>query len=159
MSQLQAPWFSGSGESIDSQEMIDIITRHTIQGGRLFVGCDSNINGLVCTYVTAVCLYDPALAQGGRYFINRTKVAVPPKMALRVRLMEEATRSIETALELQAAIPDVQIEVHLDVSQHKDNPSSVVADQVTGYARAAGFSFKLKPESWASSCVADEHTR
>jgi predicted RNase H-related nuclease YkuK (DUF458 family) len=60
---------------------------------------------------------------------------------------------------MQLIFPHAQIEIHLDVSQIKENKSNAVADQVAGYARAAGFSCKLKPDSWASSCIADEHTR
>lgn len=159
MTHLDRPWHTAAGEPITSDEMQEVIRQHVFKGGRLFVGCDSNINGVTCTYVTAVCLYDPATATGGRYFFSRDKVPVNPRMPLKLRLMEEATRAIETSLELQGHIPSAQIEVHLDVSQHKSNPSSVVVDQVSGYARAAGFNFKLKPDSWASSCVADEHTR
>lgn len=159
MTHLERAWHTASGEQVSTDEMQAVMQRHVTQGGRLFVGCDSNINYVTCTYVTAICLYDPATATGGRYFFSRDRVPVNPRMPLKLRLMEEATRAIETSLELQTLIPSAQIEVHLDVSQHKDNPSSVVADQVSGYARAAGFSFKLKPESWASSCVADEHTR
>jgi len=159
MTHLDRPWHTAAGDQISAEEMQDVIRRHVFSGGRLFVGCDSNINGATCTYVTAICLYDPATATGGRYFFNREKIPVNPRMPLKLRLMEEATRSIETSLDLQGLIPSAQIEVHLDVSEHKDNPSSVVADQVSGYARAAGFNFKLKPDSWASSCVADEHTR
>jgi predicted RNase H-related nuclease YkuK (DUF458 family) len=73
--------------------------------------------------------------------------------------MAEADMSIMLGLELQEEFPEARIEIHLDVSQRKENLSNGVADQVAGYAKAAGFECKLKPESWASSCVADEHTR
>ena len=84
---------------------------------------------------------------------------IPPKMPLRNRLMSEANFAIELGLELQDEFPGSKIEIHLDVSPRKENLSNTVADQVTGYAKAAGFNCKIKPESWASSCVADEHTR
>jgi predicted RNase H-related nuclease YkuK (DUF458 family) len=159
MGRIDETWLTAAGEIANPDQLMAVIGEHVTRGGRVFVGCDSNINGPTCTYVTAIALYDETARIGGRYFFQRTKVPFDSKTPLRVRLMDEATQAIEVALELQGALPAAQIEIHLDVSQIKTNKSNTVADQVAGYARAAGFSCKLKPDSWASSCVADEHTR
>lgn len=159
MGRIDENWLTAAGDVTAPDHLVKVIGEHVSQGGRVFVGCDSNINGPTCTYVTAIALYDESARIGGRYFFQRSKVPFDTKTPLRVRLMDEATRAIEVALELQGVLPAAQIEIHLDVSQIKENKSNSVADQVAGYARAAGFSCKLKPDSWASSCVADEHTR
>lgn len=159
MGRIDETWLTAAGEVTSPDDLMKVVSEHVARGGRVFVGCDSNINGPTCTYVTAIALYDESARIGGRYFFQRVKTDFDTRTPLRVRLMDEATRAIEVALELQGVLPTAQIEIHLDVSQIKENKSNSVADQVAGYARAAGFSCKLKPDSWASSCVADEHTR
>lgn len=159
MGKIDETWQAAAGDIIAPDQFLAVIGQHVDRGGRVFIGCDSNVNGPTCTYATAVALYDEAAKIGGRYFYQRVKLPFDTKTPLRVRLMSEATRAIELALEMQSIFPNAQIEIHLDVSQIKENKSNAVADQVAGYARAAGFSCKLKPDSWASSCIADEHTR
>ena len=152
-------WHNASGISVSSEEITKIIQDHVMSGGRIFIGCDSNVVGTCCTYATAIVLYNENERRGGRYFFNRNRTQIALRSSLRARLMAEADVSIMLGLELQEEFPESRIEIHLDVSQRKENLSSGVADQVAGYAKAAGFECKLKPESWASSCVADEHTR
>lgn len=159
MTWRESAWHSAAGVSVPGDEVAQIIRDHISTGGRIFIGCDSNVVGTCCTYATAIVLYNESERRGGRYFFNRTRTQIPIRSSLRVRLMAEADMSIMLGLELQEEFPDARIEIHLDVSQRKENLSNGVADQVAGYAKAAGFECKLKPESWASSCVADEHTR
>ena len=159
MTWREQSWHSATGTHVPSDQIAQIIQDHIGSGGRIFIGCDSNVIGTCCTYATAIVLYNESERRGGRYFFNRTRTQIPLRSSLRVRLMAEADMSIMLGLELQEEFPEARIEIHLDVSQRKENLSNGVADQVAGYAKAAGFECKLKPESWASSCVADEHTR
>ena len=152
-------WHNATGVNVSSDEITQIIRDHVRSGGRIFIGCDSNVVGTCCTYATAIVLYNENERRGGRYFFNRNRTQIALRSSLRARLMAEADMSILLGIELQEEFPDARIEIHLDVSQRKENLSNGVADQVAGYAKAAGFECKLKPESWASSCVADEHTR
>lgn len=152
-------WHSAAGVHVSSDDITQIIREHVNVGGRIFIGCDSNVVGTCCTYATAIVLYNENERRGGRYFFNRNRTQIALRSSLRARLMAEADMSILLGLELQEEFPEARIEIHLDVSQRKENLSNGVADQVAGYAKAAGFECKLKPESWASSCVADEHTR
>lgn len=152
-------WYNATGVHVSSDEITQIIRDHVNLGGRIFIGCDSNVVGTCCTYATAIVLYNENERRGGRYFFNRNRTQIALRSSLRTRLMTEADMSILLGIELQEEFPEARIEIHLDVSQRKENLSNGVADQVAGYAKAAGFECKLKPESWASSCVADEHTR
>jgi len=152
-------WYNATGVHVSSDEITQIIRDHVNLGGRIFIGCDSNVVGTCCTYATAIVLYNENERRGGRYFFNRNRTQIALRSSLRTRLMTAADMSILLGIELQEEFPEARIEIHLDVSQRKENLSNGVADQVAGYAKAAGFECKLKPESWASSCVADEHTR
>ena len=159
MSWRERSWHSASGDLIPSDDVAEKIQSKVSTGSRIFIGCDSNVIGTTCTYAIAIALYNDTLKGGGRYFFSRERVQIPFQTPLRTRLMEEANLAIMLGLELQDDFPDAKIEIHLDVSPHKSNLSSTMADQLAGYAQAAGFDCKIKPHSWAASGVADEHTR
>jgi predicted RNase H-related nuclease YkuK (DUF458 family) len=152
-------WHNAAGESVAEEQICGVIDERVKQGSKIFIGCDSNVIGTTCTYAIAIALYNDSAKGGGRYFFTRERVQIPFQTPLRTRLMEEANLAITLGLELQEDFPDAKIEIHLDVSPHKSNLSNVMADQLAGYARAAGFDCKIKPHSWAASGVADEHTR
>jgi predicted RNase H-related nuclease YkuK (DUF458 family) len=76
-----------------------------------------------------------------------------------MRLFQEAQEAISIALEITQAIPKLGVEVHLDVNKDKRHASGEVTDQVVGYAQAMGLKYKIKPDAWASSGIADKHTR
>jgi predicted RNase H-related nuclease YkuK (DUF458 family) len=159
MSWRERNWHSAAGVSIPSDDVAERIQSKLSTGSRIFIGCDSNVIGTTCTYAIAIALYNDNIRSGGTYFFSRQRVQIPIQTPLRTRLMEEANLAIMLGLDLQADFPDAKIEIHLDVSPHKSNLSNVMADQLAGYARAAGFDCKIKPHSWAASGVADEHTR
>lgn len=152
-------WLSPSGVSFSRDGLLQVIERHILEGGRVFVGCDSNVLGDSCTYAQTICLYNEASRRGGRYFFKTHKVKMRFSTPPQVRIMQEAQEAIEIALELAQVFPTENIEVHLDVNTRKGNLSQTLADQLSGYAKAAGFSCKLKPDSWAATGIADGHTR
>jgi predicted RNase H-related nuclease YkuK (DUF458 family) len=74
------------------------------------------------------------------------------------RIMEEATRSINIAIETQSRAPGASICIHSDTSTDGRWPSSRFTPAIRSWAMGHGFSFKAKPEAWAASCTADWHT-
>ena len=152
-------WRSPAGMQVTRDGLIQFIERHILEGGRVFVGCDSNVLGDSCTYAQTICLYNEEARRGGRYFFKTHKVKMRFSTPPQVRIMQEAQEAIEIALELAQVFPTENIEVHLDVNTRKGNLSQTLADQLSGYAKAAGFACKLKPDSWAATGIADGHTR
>lgn len=152
-------WRTGIGTNVSRDELLSDITRHIEAGGKVFVGCDSNLLGENCTFANAICLYNETERRGGRYFYQISKVKMRFKTPPQVRIMQEAQNAIEIALELAQLYPTENIEVHLDVNTRKGNLSQTLADQLSGYARSSGFECKLKPDSWAATGIADGHTR
>jgi predicted RNase H-related nuclease YkuK (DUF458 family) len=152
-------WKSGIGEKVSRDMLITDIENHILEGGKIFVGCDSNAMGDSCTFAQTICLYNEVARKGGRYFYKTQKVKMRLKTPPQVRIMQEAQDAIEIALELSQIFPTENIEVHLDVNTRKGYLSQTLADQLSGYAKSAGFSCKLKPESWAATGIADGHTR
>ena len=152
-------WCTGDMKAVDRDQLVDDIERHIFDGGKVFVGCDSNAVGDNCTYAHTICLYNEEVRRGGRYYVKTQKVKMRFSTPPQVRIMQEAQYAVEIALELAQIFPSETIEVHLDVNTRKGNLSQTLADQLSGYAKAAGFSCKLKPDSWAATGIADGHTR
>jgi len=159
MMHLDDNWRTGTGTRVTRAELISDIDSHIEAGGKLFVGCDSNLLGMNCTFANAICLYNETERRGGRYYYQTSKVNMHFKTPPAVRIMQEAQNAIEIALELSQLYPSENIEVHLDVNTRKGNLSQALADQLSGYARSSGFECKLKPDSWAATGIADGHTR
>jgi len=152
-------WLTATGIQVTKEELIISIDNHIAAGGKIFVGCDSNVLGECCTYAKAICLYNENERRGGRYYYQRSKEKIRLRTPPQIRIMQEAQYAIEIALELAEIFPTENIEVHLDVNTRKGNLSQALADQLSGYAKAAGFACKLKPDSWAATGIADGHTR
>ena len=93
------------------------------------------------------------------YQIKRNKIkglSIP----LVARMTEEVHRSVETGMKLVEQGIKVKIEIHIDVSgPDASAATSKYSDMLTGYAKGAGFDAKVKPNSWASSAIADKHSK
>ena len=76
------------------------------------------------------------------------------------RILAEVQKSVELGLKLLELIPVLDIEIHLDISDsHKNNGTSKFAEMLTGYTRGAGFNYKIKPDAYAATSVADKHSK
>lgn len=152
-------WFTGDMKSVGRTGLLKDLEDHIFEGGKIFVGCDSNVLGDNCTYAHTICLYNEEARRGGRYYVKTCKVKMKFSTPPQVRIMQEAQYAIEIAMELAQMFPSETIEVHLDVNTRKGNLSQTLADQLSGYAKSAGFACKMKPDSWAATGIADGHTR
>ena len=71
MSNKVDAWFTGHGQRIEYEKIIEIINEYTRLGGILSVGTDSHINKKVCIFSSAICLHGAESLQGGRYFFKK----------------------------------------------------------------------------------------
>ena len=122
---------------------------------KIYVGTDSHSYGQDWLFATVVCCYTPG--SGGRFYTQR---ACFPKEKFRIladRLFYEAFLSVEIAQEIEE-ITGRKAEVHVDISL-KDTKSSKFYNSISSYVIGMGYDVSCKPESWASSCVADRQAR
>lgn len=155
-----ADWFTGSGNKISFEEIVDIILEHKEDNGKISVGTDSHIKKQDCIFSLAICLYAGDSQNGGRYFIKRTIINKRKYPNLLQRILAEVQKSVELGLKLLEIIPILDIEIHLDVSgSDKNNGTSKFAEMLTGYAKGAGFDCRIKPNAYAASSVADKHSK
>lgn len=151
-------WKTGSGEKINFFEILQIIKKHHKKKGLVFVGTDSFMRSKKCTFVTSVVLLGAEGQRGGKYFILKEAFAHSPSFYNRI--LKEVEKSINIAVKITEICPNVDLEIHLDVSsEEKNEKTSSLAKMLRGYAAGSGFKCKLKPHSFAASTVADKHSK
>lgn len=156
---MQDRWFTGSGEPIPFLELLSLVDKYILSGGKLFIGTDSQIKNDGCTFVTAICLHGRADKFYATYFFNRQKVEKEPYKVLRVRIMKEVQNSIDIAMSLIEKHPNAEIEVHVDVGKTQRSATRHFVDAINGWIKGVGLKCKIKPDSWAACSVADSHTK
>ena len=152
-------WLTGSGGRISLDEMKEKIASHTKDNGSIFVGCDSQIRKEHCTFCTVVCLIGADDQKGGYYFFKREKESRNTYTNLLVRMLKEVECSVNMAYEIMEEYPNADIEIHIDANSRKGAATSKYYDTLVGYATGAGFKCKVKPDAWASSSIADKHSK
>ena len=125
-------------------------------GYGVYIGADSQIVKEKVSVVACVCLYKPS--KGGRVFYVKEKVSKSKFPPPRMRLLYEAYKSIEVAMEIEEF-------VYKDLTIHLDIGSDIVKSLSARYKKEAesivlsmGYNCEIKPDSWASS-VADRFTK
>jgi predicted RNase H-related nuclease YkuK (DUF458 family) len=152
-------WFTGSGDRISFEKILEIIMQHSQEDGTVYIGSDSMLQKQKCVFCTAICLLGET-KQSNRYFIRRTKSDAKEFKTLLQRITSEVQQSIDMGMRLLEFCPTINIELHLDVSNsNKESKTSKFADMLIGYANGSGFDCKIKPEAFAAYCVADKHSK
>jgi hypothetical protein len=78
--------------------------------------------------------------------------------SLRDRLIHEAWMSLEVAQKISKMISQ-NITIHLDVNQNPKFKSGLYKNEICGFVKGFGYDYKLKPDSWCASSVADHQVQ
>ena len=73
--------------------------------------------------------------------------------------MHEVQKSVDISIILLEEYPDADIEIHVDIGLTKRSVTRKFVDVINGWLKGFGIDCKMKPYSWASSAVADWHTK
>ena len=119
----------------------------------LFIGSDSKVMGKDIVIVTAMCLHKPGTS--GKIFYIRDVVSRKDYPNLRTRMLLEAFRSLEIAMELDSKFSN-NIEIHLDVGDTIKSKTSAYEAELQALVVGQGYSCQIKPDSWAGCSVADK---
>ncbi len=145
-------WRRPDGESVSVNEIEEILNDKTLE---IYVGSDSHILGGNCVFATVIAAWNPG--RGGRFLYSRESSKGSDFFHLHKRLTEETIRSIAVASELRDEYGrDVEIHLDLNTSKYK---SSKYAKELSAMVTASGFRCQMKPDSWASSSLADKSAR
>ena len=151
----QHPTLSGD---YDIEEIIDLLVQsdHT----EIHIGSDSHKrkgHQGEWLFANVICLYTPG--RSGTYFYRKVIVRRNYTGDLHSRIMEEATQSIDLATYVQQEITSKKIYVHSDTNTDMRYPTSKFTKTIKNWVKSCGFGFLCKPDSWASSGVADRHAK
>jgi len=152
-------WITGSGREIIFKDILIEIERYVADGGKIFIGSDSQLCNNTCIFATAICLHGAKGSKGGKYFFKRFKDKGPQYSNLKLRIMSEVTHTLDVAMDLMGMFPDSDIEVHVDIGRGPRSKTSGYIDHIQGWAQSTGLICKVKPNAWASASVADKHTK
>jgi len=73
------------------------------------------------------------------------------------RMVFEVSKSVEVAYEIATLLDlyDIPLEIHADINPDPIHESNKALQQAIGYILGMGYSFKVKPDAYAASNVAD----
>ena len=124
----------------------------------VYVGCDSHMaKGYEDRYLfaIAICILS---STGNTYFYSRG-IHTRKFISLQDRLTEEVSLSAETATQLMKVFPKKKITLHADSNIDSKHKSSKFTDMFRNWAIGIGCDFASKPDAWASSSIADKHSK
>ena len=152
-------WHTGSGKEATIESIMEEISVHLNKNGSVFIGCDSQINKDRCTFSTVICLHGANYQSGGHYFFRREYKKRDKYPTMINRLLREVELSVEMGFKILDKYPKADIEIHIDANSKKEEATGKFSDMLMGYAKGAGFKCKIKPDAWASSSIADKHSK
>ncbi|SRR6056297_2632187 len=120
---------------------------------KVCVGTDSEVRQGYIKFATVIVF----LREGAGGFMFLQTATRAGKVALKQRMIQEVTASIEVAYPLAPLLKKygVPIEIHADINPDPRYLSSTAFKEAMGYIKGMGFIFKAKPDAFASSCCAD----
>lgn len=149
-----------NAQVLDFDEVITFIREN--DGYSIYVGCDSHsAKGENDKYLFAivVCLISNGKnRKGNRYFYSRG-IHKRKFSSLKDRLTEEVSFSAQVALDIKKIFPNKVITLHADSSKDKKNKSSQFTEMFKSWALGIGCKFASKPDAWASTSIADKHSK
>lgn len=154
-------WRKLDGERLDKQlyqQVDDILTQELkLYKLKVCIGSDSQAKGDVMEFATAIVF----LREGRGGFIYMTKYRTDKPFSLRQRMIQEVADSIEVAYQLCPLFDkhNVEMEVHADINTDPQFKSNVAFKEAMGYILGMGFTFKAKPDAFASTCCANKVVR
>lgn len=150
---LEQKWMTLDNRPIG--DLVKEVDALLVEGERVVhIGTDAQKADKNVDFVTCVVVHKPG--KGGRVYYSRTRKGKQDVKSLRQKLFTEAWMSIETAMELEAALPDrCKITVHLDVNPDEKWASNRHIKEVVGMVMAQGYEVLVKPDAWCASHAAD----
>ena len=147
----KAHWHTADSEPTSFEHIVDVLKGNDLY--EIHVGCDSHKRGQ--TYVFAVVIAGYVQRRGGTFYFHRKRSQSSALSSIPFRLMKEAEIALEIAHSLQQQFPLRKINVHLDLNPDKKFLSSKVLTSAVSWVNSFGYNAIVKPNSWASSGLAD----
>lgn len=120
---------------------------------KICIGCDSQVKGKTIEFATVIVVLRER--KGGFIYFNLLKKTCV--MSLKERMIYEVSLAVQLAYQLCPIFDKypVELEVHADINTDPTFRSNVALREATGYILGMGYTFKAKPDAFASSYCAD----
>ncbi len=121
---------------------------------KVCIGTDSQVKGDIVEFATAIVFLREG--KGGFIYLNTYKTEA--KYSIKERMIKEVSDSIEVAYLLCPLFDkyDVEMEVHADINSDPHFKSHVAFKEAMGYIMGMGYTFRAKPEAFASTYCANK---
>lgn len=139
--------------SYTKDEFLLVLKEKYQEGYKIFIGSDSKIRKNKISLVTCLVLHK--FNTGAKIFYFNEKISKRTCPNLRTRMLLEAYRSIELAMDVEQLGYQVT-EIHLDVGSTIKSKTSLFEAELQSIVLGQGYRCAIKPYSWASSAVADK---
>ena len=151
-------WCDASSNIVGMEAVLETVNNRK-NFVEIHVGCDSHFAGNKCIFAIVIAMYEKG--KGGTYFFARAKRDRSFFTNIKTRLLKETELSLRLA-EVLAALGTTdrnEISVHLDINPNKQFKSNVVFTSATSWVKSLGYQCIVKPDSWASSWLADAYAK
>ena len=149
-------WCDADSSVTSLQHVLDSVKANK-DNCEIHVGCDSHFVKDKCVFAIVVAMYE--YGKGGTYFFARLKVSRRLFMNMKLRLLKEVELAITLADLLSVFLERENLNVHLDINPDKRFKSSQVFTPATSWVKSLGYQCIVKPDSWASSWLADAYAK
>ncbi|MCC6818369.1 MAG: hypothetical protein IT245_05725 [Bacteroidia bacterium] len=137
-------------------EVEKAILRELANGFKLKVciGTDSQVKQNIVEFATAIVFIREK--HGGFMFFN--SFITKNHFSIKERMLHEVSKSIETAYELCNLFDryGIEMEVHADINTDPSFKSNASLKEAMGYIIGMGYTFRAKPDAFASSYCANK---
>lgn len=147
----------GTQISFPLKEAVELtIIKETSAGNKIKVciGTDSQVFKDVVAFATVIVFLREK--RGGFIFIENSKLV--QKRSLKERMILEVSIFVDIAYQLCDLFDqyNIEFEVHADINTDSEFKSNIALKEAMGYIKGMGFTFRAKPDAFASSYVADK---
>ena len=151
-------WMDADGIPQDLEVIKEEIIKYSENGGTIFVGADSMLDSKICSFASVIAFHDQD-QDVAKYYYKKVKSREVKYVDVKLKILEEVNLAIQCAHFVITVCPDARLELHVDIGTKKSNLTSRFYSLVKGWVNGLGFNLKVKPDSWASSSIADWHTK
>ena len=151
-------WRRLTGERIQGS-LYDFVEKTIVEEQKMHhlkvcVGTDSQVKGNVTEFATAIVF----LREGRGGFIFLSTYKTEQEFSIKARMIKEVSDSIEVAYQLCPLFDqyDVDLEVHADINSDPHFKSNVAFKEAMGYIMGMGYTFRAKPDAFASTYCANK---
>lgn len=148
-------WRKLEGELLHRDILIEVEEALMAEQGnniKVCIGSDSQVKGDITEFATAIVFLRQG--KGGFAFVN--KYASEHTFSIKERMIQEVSDSVCFAYKICPILDkyNTELEVHADINTDPNFKSNVAFKEAMGYILGMGYTFKAKPDAFASTYCA-----